>query len=148
MRIEAYLASTPKERVLVSVAVDATLDVLHDAIAARLNVRPVRCCLGETEAAIVAVSDLRDGDVLRVVETVARRRRASRGEITEGDASATELDEGDPNALRNAVIRGVLIIVIFIGLFEAFQYFVYMPWWRTIVMEDMGIRGERVPDDD
>ena len=72
------------------------------------------------------MSDLRDGDVLRVVEPAA------------------ELDEATTYFNLQGVIRVVLTVVIFIVLFEAFQYFVYMPFWRT--HRDLGVRGERVPD--
>ena len=64
IRLEVYHQAAPKRRVLVSIDAAAKLDALHEAIATRLSLvaLDMRCCLGETEAEVAAVTDLRDGD--------------------------------------------------------------------------------------
>ena len=118
----------PKRRVLVSVAADASLDALHDAIAIRLDVKPTRCCLGESEAAVTTVDDLRDGDVLRVAEPALTLRQ-------ELDAPASDL--------CRLLIKFVLTLVIFVILFEAFQRLIFVPFWRPD-LADVGL----LPDEE
>ena len=139
LRLEVYLAATPKRRVLVSIAPDATLDALYEAIAVRINVKPELCCLGETDAAIVAVGDLRDGDVLRIVEPAAAPDSETQG--------SHELVE-EPRHSWRSVVQLLLTVVIFVVMEESFQRWVYHPYFRP-EPELQGIRGERVsPEDD
>ena len=126
LRLEVYHASQPKRRVLVSVPPTATIEALHDAIAVRLDVRPERCCLGETEAQVLAVGDLREGDVLRVVLPDLPPEEGA------------ETPDGGSSDWRGTV-RLLLTLVIFVALFEAFQRWVFLPSFRPDLL-----RGERV----
>ena len=118
VRLEAYHAASPRRRVLVSVDTAASREELHDAIAIRLGIKPERCCLGETEAEVTSASDLREGDVLRVV----------RPDLPNDDAA--EADEQEPTALWRAIVRGILTLVIFVILEEIFQQRVYRRYFR------------------
>ena len=118
IRLEAYHAASPRRRVLVSVDTAASREELHDAIAIRLGIKPERCCLGETEAEVTSASDLREGDVLRVV----------RPDFPNDDAA--EADEQEPTALWRAIVRGILTLVIFVILEEIFPQRVYRRYFR------------------
>ena len=138
IRLEVYHTSKPKRRVLVSVAANATQEALHDAIATRLGLKPERCCLGESEAAVVTASDLRDGDVVRVVSPALPEGDAA----AEADSAATE-HTGPP--VWRTTLRLVLTVVIFIALQITFQRFIFTPWYRPDMMP---LKGERVMEDD
>ena len=135
LRFEVYHASKPKRRVLVTVAADATLEALHDAIATRLEIRPAKLCLGESEAAVVAVSDLRDGDVLRVALPPLPASAAA-----PDDDPGAALEE--PSRFRS-LLRLVLTVAIFIALEEGFQRWVFRPWYRPDLAAEGYLRGER-----
>ena len=138
IRLEVYHTSKPRRRVLVSVGATVTQEALHDAIATRLGLRPERCCLGETEAAVLTASDLRDGDVVRVVSPALPESDAA---AAEGSAATERIE---PDAWRTT-LRLVLTLVIFIALQVGFQRFVFTPWYRPDMLP---LRGERVSEDE
>lgn len=129
LRLEVYHSAQPGRRVLVSISGAATLDALHDAINLRLGMRPERCCLGESEAAVLAVGDLRDGDALRVVEPA----------LPEDMAGSSE--NGPPRWRK--IVRLLLTAFIFVIMFETFQRWVVRPLFRPDLSNS--IRGERIP---
>ena len=132
IRIEVYHTARPAKRILLSIAAaTTTLDALHDAIAARLHVRPERCCLGESQVEVVSPADLRDGDTLRVLGALP--------------PAADGADSGAAPGWRG-VVKTVLTAMIFIALFESYQHWVHVPFFRPDLSNYL--LGERVPDDE
>ena len=124
LRLEAFAASKPKRRVLVSIQPGSTLDALCNAVALRLGMDsvPARALyLGHTEAAIVAVDDLRDGDVLRVEDDGYPSGSGGEGQGSEKDSSLDGL---------HTIVRLLLTVVIFVIFFEGFQRWVFRPIFR------------------
>jgi hypothetical protein len=128
LRLEVFDTAKPRRRVLVSVDANATRDVLFDAICVRLGVRPERCFLGESQAEVVTVTDLADGDVLRVQPTIT-------------DNEAIQTVAASEQGGWQLLIRLILTLAIFVFLEEGFQRFVYLPWFTP----DLA-RGEREVD--
>ena len=101
---------------LVSVSSTASLEALHDAISIRLGIRPDGLFLGETQAAIADVSDLKEGDVLRV--DLPRAEGEEDGEA-----------EPAPLGWRH-VVRLLLTLIIFVMLNEGFHRLVMRRYKR------------------
>jgi hypothetical protein len=127
MRLEAFASSAPRRRVLVSVASDASLEELRTAVTQRLGVEAAAPALylGHTEAAVVAVEDLREGDVLRLEDGQEPKDAGS-----EVDAAAP----AEPSSVRT-VFRLLLTLIIFVVLEESFQKWVFRPFFRPDLVD-------------
>ena len=81
--------------------------------------------LGHTEAAVVAVQDLREGDVLRLEDG---QQSEDAGSEVDAGASAT------PSSVRT-VLRLLLTLIIFVVLEESFQKWVFRPFFRPDLVD-------------
>jgi hypothetical protein len=125
LRLEVFQESAPDERKLVSLKEDATLDDLHKAIELRLGVvAPQKLCLGESQAEVVSVADIRDGDSIRVVSSSPKA------------AGADDADDERVSPWR-PLIKLFLTLFIFVLLELVFQRLVYLPLFHE-EMEDDG----------
>ncbi|KAL1527311.1 hypothetical protein AB1Y20_015983 [Prymnesium parvum] len=111
MRVEVHHQADPGKRVLVALREDATLDELRDAVEARIGVRPEVLCLGESQAQIVSVADIRDGDSVRIVSPPLAPQR-------DGAQATAEVDQPDRREVSPwyNVVRVILTLAIFVLL--------------------------------
>ncbi len=154
LRLEAYAEEQPEKRVLLSVSADAPLDELREAVQARLGLDapPDHLCLGESEARIVDPSDLRDGDIVRaVVGAAAALPSSSTERSTTSEQPRVRFAPGSDGAARRArswrdspawfeVQKAILTLVICVVLYQAFEWFVFVPYFRPDRLDD-GERG-------
>ena len=112
VRVECFHESAPMRRVLVTVSSDASYNELLEAIGLRLGVTPELMCLGQTEASVMCVADLRDGDVLRVVKPAVP--------TAAGQPPDQPSEKGARIALRH-IVKLVLTLAIFMALEYGFQ---------------------------
>lgn len=120
MRVEVYHQSAPNHRALLSLKDGASLDDLFKAIEERLGIRPEGVCLGETQAQIVNISDIQNGDSIRVT-------RPALPSSIQGDQLPDTSSDADGSSPFRQIIKVILTLVIFVLLESVFQRLVYMP---------------------
>ena len=130
MRVEVLHQDKPNEKVLVAIADDATLDDLHSAIEKRLGLRPTCICLGETNAQILSIYDIRDGDSLRVVKP--RFTSSSAPSASPEQERSHDAPQGRPPQLR-VLLKLLLTLLIFVILERSFQRWVYLPFFHPLL---------------
>ena len=126
MRIEVVHRSHPGKRALLALPDGATLNDLHKAVEQRLGVLPQTICLAETEAQILSICDVRDGDSLSVTspQLPSALPKSAEDEFYEGPSSWRQL------------VKVILTFVIFVMMERAFQRLVYIPIFHEDPADD------------
>jgi len=122
------------------------LDDLHSAIKERLGVLPTSLCLGQTQAQIVSIYDIRDGDTLRVIQP--RLSGSDVQPLPAAPDASHDLMDGGPPAWR-VLLKLFLTLAIFVMLERVFQHWVYFPYFRPMLEEIDNrdfVQGVRVPE--
>ena len=135
VRVEVYHQSTPGKRALLSLEEDATLDDLHKAIEARLRIKPETICLGETQAQIVSIYDIRDGDAIRVVSPALPGDDA---DVPAGPVVGDGEEVYDGPSPWRRLLKVILTLAIFVFLQFGVQNFIYFPLFREDFADDDG----------
>jgi hypothetical protein len=116
-RLEVFHEDAPSRCVLVSVSDESTYEELCKAVHVRLGILPEHLCIGQTNARVLSVHDLREGDQLRVI--------APKLATTNDEQSKL-----DRVSRWRPVIRLLLATLLFLAMEAAFQRCVYQPFFR------------------
>ena len=125
---------------LVALPDGARLAELRELASRRLGHPVERICLGQTDALVVDVADLQDGDTLRVVHPPLERGSSSmppKADTLDKASSSSRMDEKRVLPVWFDLVRTLLFAAIFIGLERALQTFVFRPYFQP--------SGERDP---